>query len=354
MKDNSKSIQYNSIEILRIIFTFAIIVFHILGIIDPKVEVYQYCRHARVIVEFFFIISGYFVYKTFLKEISLKIFIIKRFIRLWPVLFIGVLLITLQEHIAFYKALPSMIMLTSLGFKNCQQVLGYCWYIYVLFWVSIFYGCLIKTIKDKIKLSVIILLLIYMGLMILTNDHSMFVQTFKNFFTIFNGGVLRGTIGLGIGILIALHFDKIKININKVFFTLVEIFIFSYLIAQIFFVSAKNVVNTTLVFIILFSILFICLINNWGYFSNILNKFNVLKISKYCYSWYVVQCISKNILSVEKLNNIEYFFLSLFCTIVFGILTYHFIEKPGTKFLSNIFFPQSETLVDVERERERE
>lgn len=352
--------KYNSIEFLRIIFTFAIIIFHIFGIIDKHVQHYQYCRHARVVVEFFFIASGFFLYSSCLKEKFIYNVIVKRFLRLWPVLFVAVVFVAVHNHIAFYKTLPAMVMLTSLGFKDCEQILGYCWFVYVLFWVSVFYSCLIYAIKDKIKLSLVILLLAYLGLLMLTQDSTMFVQTFKNLLTVFNGGVLRGIIGVGVGILIAMHFKDIKLPSNKILFTGAELFALSYLLAQLFFVTAKNTVNATLVFIILFSFLFVSFVNNLGCISFYLNKINLSSISKYCYCWYVMQCVTKDLLPLDKLSNNEYIILSLFVTTTLGILAYHLVEKPSVKFLSKIFLPQHETHTATESaceqasERERE
>ena len=186
--------------------------------------------------------------------------------------------------------------------------------------------------------------------MILSNDNPRFLQTYTNFFAIFNGGVLRGIIGIGIGILIALHFTNIQTNINKYIFTVLEIFLLSYLLAQLFIIPAKNVVNYALVFIILFSILFICFINKLGYISIILDKFNICCISKYCYSLYVAQCISKEILPLNKLSNNEYIILSLLCTTTLGIAMYHLVEKPCAKYLSNKFFGNAKKLAPIERE----
>ena len=95
--------RFNNIEFLRVIFTFAIIIFHIFGIIDPKVNVFLYCRHSRIIVEFFFIISGFFLYSSYTKNVPIKTFIIKRLIRLYPILFISVVFVAFYNHIPFGK-----------------------------------------------------------------------------------------------------------------------------------------------------------------------------------------------------------------------------------------------------------
>lgn len=351
-KKISKNIKYNSIEIFRILFTFIIIIFHIFGIIEPKPEVYQYCRHSRVIVEFFFIISGFFLYKSFLKDFDVKNNIIKRLIRLYPLYFFTIIFIALFNHVSFHKLVPQFMMFASVGFAQKGPLVAYYWFICPLFWISCFYFTMLALVKDKLKFNLINCILIYFATVILTSANTTFFEGSKNILTVFNAGMLRAILGIGIGILIAMNFSNIKIKLNKIFMTFIELFLSSYLISQLLFVTAKNVINYTLVFIIIFSFLFICLINNLGYFSELLNKINVSLVSRYCYAWYLAQCISKVIYPKECFEDILYIIVFLITTVIFGVLMYHLIEKPCAKYLTQKFFPQPQTLAAVEKVRD--
>lgn len=338
----------NSIEILRIFFTFTIIIFHIFGILDPKMETIFYARHARIIVEFFYIISGYFLYKLFLKNNDFNNMAIKKIFRLFPVVFVMVIFISIFEHQALYKLIPDLFLLSSIGIANKAVTGGYCWFVYPLFWISCLYFALLIIIKDKFKFNFLNIIMIYFSLVILSTYNIQFSYTTDNILNIFNAGMLRAIAGIGTGVFISMNLENINSKIKnkeRVFLTGIEIFLFIYLFAQLIFIKAKHTIPSSVVMLIVFCLLFISFIYKLGYFSQLLDKFNISFLSKYCYCWYVAQCIPKEILPVDT-NIYQYVALSLLITILTGIFAYHLIEKPAEKYLKKC--------LSSSRERERE
>lgn len=331
-------VRNNSVDILRILFTFSIIIFHIFGIIDPKHQEFFYCRHARIIVEFFFIISGYFLYKTFLKSENINEIMLKKFFRLFPIVFVTIIIISIYKNIEFHRIIPDFFLLSAIGIGAKPSIAGYCWFVFPLFWVSWFYLSLLSMIKDKLKFNFLNIVLIYFSLVILASNNLTFSLTVQNIYNIFNSGILRGIVGIGLGILFAMNLENLgslfKRN-GKIIATFLELFLFSYLFAQLIFINEKYVISYSLEYILIFSLLFICFINKLGYFSQILNKFNIKFISKYCYAWYVAQCISQTFLQKESFSVRSYFILSISITVLSGIILYHLVEEPVNKRINN-------------------
>lgn len=320
--------KINSIEILRVIFTFAIIMFHIFVFIDPKQEVFIYCRRSFFAVDFFFIIAGFFLCGSFAQ--NFKTWIIKRFSRLFPAFFAITIICAIYTHPPFYSLLMDFSLLSGIGIFEKAPLCVYCWYILPLFWVSCLYCCVSNIIKNKFNFLFFVSILVYFSFVILFCKDMCVTGHVKNVLYIFNIGCLRAITGIGIGILVRMLFYNPNIKLkqfSRILFTGLELFLFSYLMAQFFFVPANHTINYNLGYIIIFTSLFLLLVNNYGYFSFILNKFNINGISKYCYCWYIAQEIPPRILSVT-LPYGEYITYSLLTTILAGIILYHLVEKP--------------------------
>ena len=123
--------------------------------------------------DLFFIISGYFLYKSILKnpEINLLNFAIKRLKRLLPVLFVSILLIGIfnlhynnGNLFNFYSLIYQTCLLQTTGISKIGNLLNpYAWYIATLFWSSIFYFLIIKCFPKIEQRQLIFLLLVFMG-----------------------------------------------------------------------------------------------------------------------------------------------------------------------------------------------
>lgn len=105
--------KYHNVEFLRFIFALIIVYFHILhnnimrfiGSNQDYVTLAQLSNKAGYIVECFFIISGYFLYKNLnnLNSIETPKFIWKKFVRLWPVLVFSLIIEVLFFRLNIYS-----------------------------------------------------------------------------------------------------------------------------------------------------------------------------------------------------------------------------------------------------------
>lgn len=338
MKIEAIQQKINSIELLRIIATLFILIFHAYFMQDAQYQKFFYWRRGAIFVEYFFIISGFFLPNVLIENVNFKKFILLRIFRLFPVAFVLTVSMSIfYFNIPLFTIITDMFLLTSVGFAERQAICGYCWYLYVLIWVSCFYYCILFFVKNKMQLNFILGLLVYVSLLILTNKLPLSFDHQHNIFKIFNSGVLRGVACVGLGIILRVNFyfphQRMKYK-QKIILSFVELTVIGYLFYQLAFVKLSETIDFVVPFLILFSVIHILLVNNLGYISEILNKVNVSNISKYCLSTYVLQTIPRIFLPInENLNGNALVFIYCLFSIILGILGYHIIEKPCVSYI---------------------
>jgi len=349
-----KDERLHNIEFLRFLFSGIIVYFHILhSNIMQYVNTnttYSILREksdaAGVIVECFFIISGYFLFISYRRDTHIDIFqfAVKKFFRLWPVLFFSILL-----GLVFFseKKFPSI--LNSL-FSQCiglsLDYKGINWYISPLFWVSLFYFALLINFDSK-KVNVIIAVLVYFSYVIIINEaNGEFGR--HTVHGIINLGTARAVAGIGLGYLIGITIECINSSkLRFLFFspkfslkavrlivgTIVELISLAFLLEYCLIGSRYN---NQFIVVIFFSALLICFIYRLGALSKVLDNKIMDYFGKYTYSIYVMQQISFWILQrsfwkYESFINQVGICISIsiiFC-IVIGIITYYAIERPA-------------------------
>ena len=329
--------KLNSIELLRFIGVIFICIFHALFVLDPRFEIYKYARNGFVFVECFFIIAGFFLPNILCKTINFKEFAINKIIRLFPVVFfVEIIINVFHFHHKLFEILPNFFLLSSIGINQREPLVGYAWFLYVLFWIFCLYFCLLNFIKDKQKLNFLICILVYISLVILTANVPLSAAHRNNLFHFFNSGTLRGVICVGIGILIRLNFynpNIVKTRITKITFTMIELFLFFYLMINLSCIKMEHSINYFVSYIIIFSCLLICFVNSLGYFSHLLNKINFYKIGRYSLSIYIMSTIPQVFLNLQGYAYICTFLIS---SIILGIAAYDFIEVPCKNCYKNL------------------
>ncbi len=87
--------KYNSITFWKILFTFAIVIFHYAKNYKDFEETYSINMGWRIAVEFFFIVSGFLLaHKCRKSEMNALRYTLHRYIRLFPEYFISLLIMT--------------------------------------------------------------------------------------------------------------------------------------------------------------------------------------------------------------------------------------------------------------------
>lgn len=327
MKDIVKT-KLGSIELLRFIFASTIMLFHIGIFINENSILFIPIKRSYIMVDFFFIISGYFLYSNIDKNKSYREFLIKKIIRLFPLFFLCSFIAN-QDGILYY-----LLFLNNLGLISLKYHLV-SWFVSCLFYASLFYFFLIKNLKTDV-LCFLTSILVYLSYLIVLNSYDYATGSSVNIFNYINVGVLRSIGGIGLGILLKILFDSFPIKIEKnnfkyYIFSIIEI---TFLISFIAFVFCGKKIENDLGILIIFSFIFYFLINNKTFFSNLINKDIFNKLGRYSYSIYLVQApFLKFILDKKEHfkslfgSDILIIILTIF-GIILGILAYYFIEQP--------------------------
>ena len=340
--------RYHNIEFLRFTFAIIIVYFHILhaNIIKYIGNNYDYKILAKLsdnagwIVECFFIISGYFLYKNIINSNSIDIakFIWKKITRLWPVLIFSIIIGVIFFKQNIYPAIFNALFLQCIGLSLDYK--GINWYISPLFWALILYYAIFKNFDNK-KAYVFVGGICYFGYLININYcHGGFGRGV--IYNILDLSFLRALAGIGLGILIGKLLTEFIFTMNEkikyILFSIIEISSIIFLIRYFLFgLKYKN----AFIVIIVFSLLFVSFIRQYGILSQVLNLSIFSQLGKYAYSIYVMQQISfwilqKTLWKTQIIENTSIcILLSLIFSIILGIITYHLIEKPGYKYLMN-------------------
>lgn len=350
--------KIRNIEALRFIFATVIVYYHILH--DnlfkfyrdfEQLQVYRdLCLDADLIVELFFIIAGFFLYKTYEKYKNDSFFVLglNKFFRLWPVFAFSILccyILHLCNFIGFngYREFLDLLLMQNNGIS--KNFAGINWFVSSLFWAFIFYFILLKNCSKNITNSIIAVITYfsYVGLV-----HLGFGRAVVNDFL--SLGVLRGIAGLGLGYLLALFIEnlsKIKINIKTpkiltyIIASTVEIYCLGFLLYN--FTAHRMSYRNPMIFVFVFSILLILFVQKKGLLSNLFDNNISVFLGKYSYSIYIMQQVTFYLMQNSIWEN-ESFVLnhinvclacSIIISILVGVVTYYLIEKPCINFYKN-------------------
>lgn len=260
--------------------------------IHPKVS------NAFLVVEMFFIISGFFLYKTYKNHKDFIAFVKSKITRLWPGLFISTISLILLGWTSpifqtnKYSELLNLLFCQANGLSLDWHFVN--WYISSLFWCSIFYFYIIKNFDKKI--SNIIIALFTFGSYVILVQKGLFGARI-DLHGIFINAMLRGFAGIGLGYFIGILFEKYKSqspeNLNKkekvkqfVIYSAIEVYTFIFLINNLIF-HKLNYPNK-FVYIVYFVALFWCLLMDKGIISRLLSLNFLSSAGKYSYTIYVL------------------------------------------------------------------
>lgn len=352
--------KYMNVEFLRFIFSIMIVYYHLFIAIKDFVgdsEIYavltRNTSYAWIIVEFFLIIAGYFLYQAHMKrKDNWSSFALHKIARLWPVLFFGSAFWTIL-HFVFGVKINLYTQFINLFFLQCVGITfdyrGILWFISPFFWVMLLYFYVLKNWKQE-NANLFIAILLYLS----------FATYINNCFPDSISRMIRVFYGIGIGYFIGIFHSKItnyaeicKTRMQKIFkfivVSAIEIYCFVFLINNCIFHRLSF--NNVLIYVLVFSILFLLFLVKQG----LLSKFLDNKFWGYCgrfsYSIYVMQIIIFLIFQQTLWKNqafiFEHVYLNIFITllssVIMGILTYKFVEVPAGKFLKEkIFFRPKE------------
>ncbi len=351
-----KKERFYNVDLIRFVLALEIILFHF-GLLFKNsnpffTKINSHFCHGFICVEFFFIISGFFLFKNLNPEENTIEFVKKRLIRLLPIKYFTLGICSIMSlfikslTISFNKIIMSLLLLNCIGFNQYKTGPIEVWYISVLFWVSLFYFYISKLLNKKWLNLIIWLIVVLSCSYVLNCNFPNYVGIYKNTYLFFNQGVIRGLFGVGIGYFIAMLYKSNvvqNLKTNKFLITGLEVYSLLFLV---YYLTINNKVpgGNYLNYIIIFSIFFYLLLIKQGFFSKLLNNKTLSKLGQYAYSLYVIHWVIYIIMkhSVFKLKIFytypEIFFLLCISTaIISGILAFYLVEKPTAKYLKEKF-----------------
>ena len=328
---SNKTNKFKNIEFLRFFLAWVVVIHHLKSYLLNKNlfgDLYIYLNKSSFngdkAVDFFFIISGFFLIYGFNKNLSTFDFIKKKIIRLSPLmLFFNIIYLILSLFIKSIKY-QTYDNILALFFLNISGNLGEFafFYILVFFWVSILYFYLLKHLEIK-----------YVNLFSIILALSICIPS-------------SGVGGMGIGYFIGSIYkdneDKIEnMKFNKIttfFITLLEVFLFSWSVYYLLIhkISYKN----NIIFILFFIILFILFLIKKGLFTKLLDDNLSVILGRYSYSIYITNFFILDMLKtffwhidiiiIHPLLNVV---MTMLLVLISSILVYHLVEKPSAEYL---------------------
>lgn len=348
MPEKTVKEHFKNVDFLRFIFAIIIVMFHGRNATVLPYLLFPTFKHCHVCVDFFFIISGFFLFYS-IKNIDTVTFAIKRFFRLAPMVWFIVLFTIIasifikEENFTLSNIILRCLLLSNIGFAPSTEgalSLGITWFVSVLFWVSIFYFYIHKIFDKKYLNLIIWLIIIFSYALYYSNNHfgtGGHTHTLYHFADI---GVLRGLAGIGIGYFISelykSTFLKQCSKNLKLVITGVEIFSISFLSYYLFF-TAKLPGKSGFVYIVVFSILFYLFLSKQGFISKLLEKDIWRELGNASYAIYIIHfplfkvlhfTLYKHFANFVNSHTLLTFILQTIFAIIIGILVHHLYEIP--------------------------
>ena len=217
--------KIKNIEFLRFLFALMIIYAHILWLCVSVFKTYNNfplysdlhhnCYASFLCVEYFFIISGFFLFYNFKNKIESTFrFAVKKVIRLWPLLAFSIflfLILSLFKMCDFhsYANVLNLLFLYKTGIDGSAVNNAHSWFVCIFFWCSIFYHYLYRNFDKKIVNLAIALMVFYSFSTILSATGGSFPAALKINSGI-SGALLRGFASIGLGYFLGMFWDKIS------------------------------------------------------------------------------------------------------------------------------------------------
>ncbi len=308
-----------------------------------------------LVVEFFFIISGFFFYST-KKELSLSKYFKIKLIRLYPLFFffyftmIITLSITNWGEIGKYSDIFRLLLLQgiiqNIGSNSVKGIdFDYNWFVPIIFWLHMLYFYITKNFKENTKNVFIFVITLFSINCVI--ERNRFINS--DFSILINYNFIRGLASFGIGYFFAMFYEKHKREekISKFEYfinSILEVYILIFLINNM--LLRKFSFNNNFIFIIFFLVLFYLFLNQRGILSTITNNRLSKFLGESSYSIYVMHGLVLMYLKFTLFSNIKFLeftskniylvisSVTILCIFV-GVLAHFLIEKPIQKILIN-------------------
>jgi len=322
IKDTSnssvKSPIISNLSFLKIVLAYCIVIHHSFLQVDLP-------NNGHVCVEFFFIISGFLLSYNYHARRTISSFALNKILSFVPYIFLANLGCLLLEHnFNMEKFLSGIFFYATTNLYQNYTYYHPAWFLIALFWASLFYFSMMKKLPSNLCYFLIaIITFIFLSLRAdlfpipSTNPH----------FPFLTNGMVRGWAYVGIGCLLAQTYKPQIAELcvsSRIFYTLLEGFLFICLILMLFLPKYSASLNIMLIcFIVLFKLFLL----KRGYISRCFDHPLCFKLSKFALPIYMTHDIF--IPQIFKLECLEVYsvtakvLIAIVFSTLFGILTYY-------------------------------
>lgn len=319
----------NAIEFYRIFFTLTICLHHSQFFIGEL----NWLKHAYICVEFFFILSGVLLYRSFSREKthSTWSYFGKRFLRLWPEYVVAAILEIFARGVFLNdfnlsKVINELMMVQNTGLFRLGGYNYPCWYIPIMLFCGVIIYSMLTLWEDAFRKLVAPLIILCGYTYIWGLGTGLENWKYINFVSV---PMIRGISAMSIGVLIAILVErKVQEHLSVWGGTLIEV-------VSILFVGIGIVtdISTDMLTIVAFTALLFTVLGKRSIISSVyLNRNIWVMLSKYSYSIYLNHAIMIYVLSfvnghIFEISHSIKPFLTFGCIVIYAILSKEFIDK---------------------------
>lgn len=321
-----------NIEFLRILFTTMVVISHTSSFLNMPTPAGGYA------VEFFFVLSGFFLVWTFRLERPIGQAMLKKYLMWTPLIVFGSILVS-----GGWKSLEGCLYLQNTGLAAWKDIPNApAWYLAVLFWGTLFYLCLMKVLKEETRNIVVGCLVFVMALLIQSApgyDRLVLV------FSLIPVGLLRGFVDMGLGYFLAIYLKRKNIEQNKaldLFWSIAEVGLLIWIIGSCCIPEWRT--GTRIIVPLVMSALIYSFILKRGILSHLFNQPIFVVLAKPCLAVYLTHwAITRRMLPYYMNRGLaEYRILviiifSVIASWLLGMFSYLIVEKPSNKLLLKRF-----------------
>lgn len=314
--------KLKNVEFLRLLFTFCIVAHHMTPVVD-------FFNEGWLGVEFFFILSGFFLMITFNSERTGGEFVRSKIAHFIP---LTVLAAVFNGKFALIPA--NMLFLQGTGLAAAVPPQG--WYLGVLFWVTLFYFYILKTFRPEIS-KLIIAVLTFLAYGAFKNNWSNALISFQ---------MIRGIAGIGLGYFLGCLWKsenaKGEYQGKTMPYTIAEMLILPYSIGLMF---VKPLYPDNKIFaVISFAALIVLFVLKRGAVSRFFEKSVLAKISCCSFAIYMthenlVRNIAFGIMDKYPAIANDFKGVLVFSTLLLsyglGVLVWKYAEAPAARWLKS-------------------
>ncbi|SFD12452.1 acyltransferase family protein [Spirosoma endophyticum] len=313
--------RFEVLDIFRGIFASMVVLFHLSTFSDTPILNNEFIYNSDMFVDFFFVLSGFVIaynYQNISSFHELKTFLAKRFVRVYPlhlVMLLIFLVIEASKHTAsayvhvnklenvnnnIYSFFTNIFLINSIQLFNIQDV---SWNIpswsisaemisYIVFGLTL---VLLSHYKLQSQKGIFFLTIIVLCILLLVNV----THTFKINYS-YNYGFLRGIIGFFSGSICYFVFSnlyEVATSSKNTSFTIAEISILIILFLMIYYGTFLKEIG--LVYEVTFFIAILIFSFEKGILSNMLKKSSFLKrVGTYSYSIYMTHALLLSLFNI--------------------------------------------------------